>query len=110
MRNSFAVRCVSANNRKRERHDNNFSYLYSICSMICVPAETIYAKAAKMPMAYLQDCRAASVVRNADQFWCFAPSDFFRIRKKYRRYSVSEADTFREGEIISGCCDRADQY
>lgn len=78
--------------------------------MICVPADTIYAKAARMPLAYLQDCRAASVVRTADQYWCFKPSDFFRIRQKYRGYAVSEADRFREGEIISGCCDRADQY
>ena len=78
--------------------------------MICVPAQTIYAKAAKMPLAYLEDCRLASIVRTADQHWCFNPSDFFRIRRKYRGYAVSEADTFREGEIISGCCDRADQY
>ena len=78
--------------------------------MICVPAETIFAKSAKMPLAYLEDCRLASTIRTADQYWCFKPSDFFRIRRKYRGYAVSEADTFREGEIISGCCDRADQY
>jgi hypothetical protein len=78
--------------------------------MICVDPKFIYEKAAKMPLAYLDDCRAASVVRAEDQFWCFAPSDFFRIRQKYRGYAVSEADRFREGEIISGCCDRADQY
>lgn len=78
--------------------------------MICVPGDTIYAKAAKMPVAYLADCQAAAQIRTADGHWCFAPSDFFRIRRKYRGYAVSEADQFREGEIISGCCDRADQY
>jgi len=78
--------------------------------MICVSSDTIYAKAAKMPLTYLEDCRSASIVRTADQHWCFEPSEFFRIRRKYRGYTVSEADTFREGEIISGCCDRADQY
>lgn len=78
--------------------------------MICVPADTIYAKAAKMPLGYLEDCRSASIIRTEDQHWCFKPSEFFRIRRKYRGYTVSESDTFREGEIISGCCDRADQY
>jgi hypothetical protein len=78
--------------------------------MICVSAETIYAKATKMPLAYLAECKAVAQIRTADQFWCFAPSDFFRIRQKYRGYAVSESDQFREGEIISGCCDRADQY
>jgi hypothetical protein len=78
--------------------------------MICVPAATIYAKAAKMPVAYLSDCKTVAQIRTDDQFWCFAPSDFFRIRQKYRGYAVSESDQFREGEIISGCCDRADQY
>lgn len=78
--------------------------------MICVPSEQLFAKAAKLPVAYLVDCREVAVIRTADQFWCFKPSDFFRIRRKYRGYAVSESDQFREGEIISGCCDRADQY
>lgn len=78
--------------------------------MICVHPDTIYAKAAQMPVAYLADCQAAAKIRTEDGHWCFAPSDFFRIRQKYRGYAVSEADRFREGEIISGCCDRADQY
>jgi len=78
--------------------------------MICIRAETIHAKAAKMPLAYLAECKAAAQIRADDQYWCFAPSEFFRIRSKYRRYTVSEADAYREGEIISGCCDRADQY
>lgn len=78
--------------------------------MICVAADTIYAKAAKMPLAYLADCKAAAQIRTADGHWCFKPSDFFRIRQRYRGFAVSEADRFREGEIISGCCDRADQY
>ena len=78
--------------------------------MICVSSDTIYAKAAKMPLAYLDDCKAAAQIRTVDQHWCFSPSDFFKIRRKYRGYAVSEADRFREGEIISGCCDRADQY
>jgi hypothetical protein len=78
--------------------------------MICVPASAIHAKAQKMPVAYLADCQAAALIRPEDGYWCLAPEDFFRIRRKYRGYAVSEADTFREGEIISGCCDRADQY
>ena len=78
--------------------------------MICVHPDTIHAKAAIMPVAYLADCRAAAEIRSEDGHWCFAPSDFYRIRQKYRGYAVSEADQFREGEIISGCCDRADQY
>lgn len=63
-----------------------------------------------MPVAYLSDCTSAAQIRQEDGYWCFSTSDFFRIRRKYRGYAVSEADTFREGEIISGCCDRADQY
>jgi hypothetical protein len=78
--------------------------------MICVPASAIHAKAAKMPVAYLVDCEAVAQIRATDQLWCFKPSDFLRIRQKYRGFAVSEADSFREGEIISGCCDRADQY
>jgi hypothetical protein len=78
--------------------------------MICVPDETIRAKAAKMPIAYLADCQAAATIRTEDGHWCFAPEDFFRIRRQYRGYATSEADPFREGEPISGCCDRADQY
>ncbi len=78
--------------------------------MICIPSETINAKAEKMPLTYLVDCRAASSVRAEDGYWCFTPEEFFRIRRKYRGYAVSESDRFREGEIISGCCDRADQY
>ncbi len=76
--------------------------------MICVSEATIVAKASKMPLAYLSDCKAAAHIRTADGHWCFKPSDFFKIRQKYRGYAVSEADRFRE--IISGCCDRADQY
>lgn len=76
--------------------------------MICVPEATILAKAAKLPIAYLSDCRAAAQIANGQ--WCFALQDFNRIRRAYRGYAVSEADRFREGEIISGCCDRADQY
>jgi hypothetical protein len=78
--------------------------------MICVPAEAIFAKAAKCRSLILKTAASASTVRTADQYWCFKTSDFFRIRRKYGGYAVSEADTFREGEIISGCCDRADQY
>jgi hypothetical protein len=78
--------------------------------MICVPEKTMLAKASKMPISYLSDCKAVAHIRTVDQFWCFKPSDFFRIRQKYRGFAVSESDRFREGEIISGCCDRADQY
>ena len=63
-----------------------------------------------MPLGYLEDCRSAATVRAEGKYWCFQPSDFSRIRRKYRGYAVSQADTFRDGEIISGCCDRADQY
>lgn len=78
--------------------------------MICVPEGKIIEAAARMPLAYLSECRAAASIRTADRFWCFKPSDFFRIRRKYRGYAVSEAYKRREHEIISGCCDRADQY
>jgi hypothetical protein len=76
--------------------------------MICVKEFAILKKSQQMPLGYLQDCQQVAIINN-DQ-WCFSPPDFFRIRRKYRGYAVSEADTFREGEIISGCCDRADQY
>jgi hypothetical protein len=78
--------------------------------MICIASEIIHAKAARMPLGYLEDCRSAATVRAEGKYWCFQPSDFSRIRRKYRGYAVSQADTFRDGEIISGCCDRADQY
>lgn len=77
--------------------------------MICVAPHIVAAKASRMPASYLDECKAAALIRTADQFWCFAPSDFFRIRMKYRGFAVSEADRFQEGHIISGCCDRADQ-
>lgn len=78
--------------------------------MICVPESTIQAAAKKLPVAYLEDCRAVAQIQSDTGRWCFSPVDFFYIRKKYRGYTASEADTYREGEIISGCCDRADQY
>ncbi len=76
--------------------------------MICIPAAAIEQKAAKMPVTYLQDCKAMSL--QLGDRWCFEPKDYHFLRKKYRGYAVSESDRFREGAIISGCCDRADQY
>ena len=76
--------------------------------MICVAAVTISKKAASMPVGYLADCEA--VAQKCGNQWCFSLKDYQAIRQKYRGYAVSEADRFREGEIISGCCDRADQY
>lgn len=61
-----------------------------------------------MPIAYLADCEA--VAQKHGDRWCFSFEDYQAIRQKYRGHAVSEADRFREGEIISGCCDRADQY
>jgi hypothetical protein len=76
--------------------------------MICVSAETMQAKATKMPIGYLQDCQAVAVIKPQSGHWCFDPADFDRIRNKYRGFAVSAADPYRER--ISGCCDRADQY
>jgi hypothetical protein len=61
-----------------------------------------------MPVAYLDDCRTAAAVWT-DEMACFAPANYFRIRKKYRGFSPSVA-THQKGEPISGCCDRADQF
>lgn len=76
--------------------------------LICVPAAAVAEKAARMPVAYLDDCKATAVV-STDDFWCWHPSDFFKIRVKYQGFARSEVDRHAEGEIISGCCDRADQ-
>ena len=78
--------------------------------MICVSDETLRDKASKMPIGYLADCQAAATIRAEDGHWCFTVEDFQRIRRKYRGYAVSEAEQYRAGERISGCCDRADQY
>lgn len=75
--------------------------------MICVPESLIRDKARRMPIGYLADCQAASTP-NSKAEWCFWPKDYADIANKYARYSVSEADPYRER--ISGCCDRADQY
>lgn len=61
-----------------------------------------------MPVAYWTDCVEKSV-RQGESL-CFLPQDYADLRQKYRKYAVSDADRFRDGEIISGCCDRADQY
>lgn len=76
--------------------------------MICVLCDSIRQKAKSMPIGYLTECETAAQKRGKQ--WCFSPEDYQAIRRKYRGYAVSEADRFREGEIISGCCDRADQY
>jgi hypothetical protein len=78
--------------------------------MICIDATKIYDKAARMPLAYLEDCRSVATVRPEDNYWCFTADDYYRLRRKYRGYAVSESDAYQEGEAISGCCDRADQY
>jgi hypothetical protein len=76
--------------------------------MICLTEASLRKAAANLPISYLSDCRAVAKV-NGNQ-WCFSLSDYQAIRQKYRGFAVSEADRYREGEIISGCCDRADQY
>ena len=78
--------------------------------MICVPPKSILRAASSLPVGYLKDCQEACTIDEKNNLWCFSESDYRRIRRKYRGYAVSEADRFREGEIISGCCDRADQY
>jgi hypothetical protein len=78
--------------------------------MIPVFEKDILEKASRMPAGYLSDCRAAAIIDAHSGVWSFSEKDFASIRRKYRGYAVSEADQFREGEIISGCCDRADQY
>jgi hypothetical protein len=77
---------------------------------IHVAEADVFEKAARMPASYLEDCRAVAVIDPVFKNWSFPPSDFFRLRNKYRGYAVSEADRYEEGQIISGCCDRADQY
>lgn len=76
--------------------------------MIRVLLSAIEKKAKAMPAAYRKDCFAAGQ-KDGDAL-IFLPQDYEGIRRQYRGYAVSEADRFREGEIISGCCDRADQY
>lgn len=76
--------------------------------MICVTDAAITAKSKRLPWAYFQDCKAVAHIKDGQ--WCFEPADYLALREKYRGYAVSESDQFREGEIISGCCDRADQY
>jgi hypothetical protein len=76
--------------------------------MICVSQRTIEQKAQTMPIAYFADCKKAATIR--EDRWCFSLKDYQAIRQKYRGFAVSESARFREGEIISGCCDRADQY
>jgi hypothetical protein len=79
-------------------------------STIPVFEDDVFARAAQLPVSYLEDCRAVVTIDAATRTWHFPEADYFRIRKKYRGYAVSESDQFREGQIISGCCDRADQY
>lgn len=76
--------------------------------MICVSETVMLAKSAKMPLAYLDECKSVATVKSGQ--WCFEVEAFNAIRRKYRGYAVSESDQFRKGEPISGCCDRADQY
>lgn len=61
-----------------------------------------------MPLSYYEDCLKKAVAKG--ESLCFSLKDFAELHKKYRGYAVSEAEQFRKGEIISGCCDRADQY
>lgn len=63
-----------------------------------------------MPLSYWEDCKSSAVYDSESDKWCFLPSQYFRIRKKYRGYVVSSGYLETEGQIISGCCDRADQY
>lgn len=76
--------------------------------MICVPISLIQEKARTMPIDYWSECVACST--RSGEMLCFSLKNYTMLRRKYRRYAVSESDKFREGEIISGCCDRADQY
>lgn len=78
--------------------------------MICVPSKYILQAARGLPIGYFEDCQAACIIDEKHDLWCFSEADYSKIRRKYRGYAVSEADPYREGEIISGCCDRADQY
>lgn len=78
--------------------------------MICVDSHDMLVKAATMPIAYLDDCKRVATIRASDGFWCFLESDYAKIREKYRKYTPSVAEAHMAGELISGCCDRADQY
>jgi len=76
----------------------------------CVATEHIEALSRKLPIAFKEECRQLIHSFLDEKFWCFTEQNWNTLMKKYGKFSVSEADTFREGEIISGCCDRADQY
>lgn len=82
----------------------------NISRFIHVAESSVLTKAATLPVAYLADCRAAAVIDPISGNWAFPPAEFFRIRRKYRGYAISEVDRYEETRIISGCCDRADQY
>lgn len=75
--------------------------------MLALAPEVIALRASKMPLSYMEEIKAAATIRE-DGCYCFDPAEFLRIRNKYRKYAVSQADPYRER--ISGCCDRADQY
>jgi hypothetical protein len=77
--------------------------------MICVHEIDILERAKNVPVGYLRDV-AAAAVKNAKNQYCFAPEDYETIRAKYGKYTPSVADTFVKGQVISGCCDHADQY
>jgi hypothetical protein len=78
--------------------------------MICIPSHLILEEAKRMPVGYLQDCKSVCTINEDHDLWCFSEADHSAIRAKYRGYAVSESGRFREGQKISGCCDRADQY
>ncbi len=77
--------------------------------MICVSDELMQAKAKTMPISYLEDCRVLARIRPEDGQWCFSPSNYTAIHRKYSKYQLSTTAEHDIREPISGCCDRADQ-
>jgi hypothetical protein len=76
--------------------------------MIQVSDSAMQERAKSLPVGYLEECRKRASIDAATEHWCFELADYLALKKKYDRYSVSEADPYRSR--ISGCCDRADQY
>jgi len=78
--------------------------------MLLVSKKAIEERAASLPVGYLKECEAVADTQTHEGYWRFELKDYFRIKKKYARYTKTEAHAHEEGQPISGCCDRADQY
>lgn len=83
--------------------------------LICYEGAHIESIAKTLPIGFAKDIEAIKHQDFLGALYCFDAQEFSSVMGKYRGYAVSEvaleeAQRIREGEIISGCCDRADQY